>query len=229
MSFQKTKIDTSLGQKVFEHLTSLGLETPVVKSALDVDNHTKIEKIEALMKEALEVLGLDLTDDSLIETPKRIAKMWVLETNWGLHPDHFPKSTTVENKFSRGQMVKVGDVSVMSVCEHHLLPFLGVAHIAYIPNEVVLGTSKLNRIVEYYSRRPQVQERLTEQVIEALKFVLKTDNVGIVIHAEHMCVKTRGVEDSSYMTTSSLSGTFLTDPTCRSEFMSFVNAQKPKF
>lgn len=229
MSFQKTKIDSALGAEVFKHMTSLKLETPTVKAALDVDNHTKIAKIESLIKEALEVLGLDLTDDSLEETPKRIAKMWVLETNWGLHPANFPKSTTVENKFSRGQMVKVGDVSVLSTCEHHLLPFLGVAHIAYIPNEVVLGTSKLNRIVEYYSRRPQVQERLTEQIIEALKYVLKTENVGIVIHAEHMCVKTRGVQDSSYMTTSSLSGTFLNDPTCRSEFMSFVNSCKPRF
>jgi GTP cyclohydrolase I len=152
--------------------------------------------------------------------------MWVLETQWGLKPENFPKCTTVEDKFPTGQMVKVGDVSVMSTCEHHLLPFIGVAHIAYIPNGKLIGTSKLNRVVEYYSRRPQVQERLTQLIITALKYILNTEHVGIVIHADHMCVKTRGVSDSSFMTTSSLSGGFKDDPTCRSEFMSFVNASQ---
>ena len=114
----------------------------------------------------------------------------------------------------------------MSTCEHHLLPFIGVAHIAYIPNGKVLGTSKLNRVVEYYSRRPQVQERLTQQIVTALKYILNTEHVGIVIHADHMCVKTRGVSDGSFMTTSSLSGAFKNDPTCRSEFMSLVNASQ---
>lgn len=226
MAFQKTKLDANLGAEVHKHLLSLGLETPVVDAKLNVDNHSKIEKIEGLLKEVLNTMGLDLTDDSLVETPKRMAKMWVLETMWGLKPENFPKCTTVEDKFVTEQMVKVGDVSVMSTCEHHLLPFIGVAHIAYIPNGKILGTSKLNRVVEYYARRPQVQERLTQQVVAALKFILNTEHVGIVIHADHMCVKTRGVSDSSFMTTSSLSGAFKDDPTCRSEFMGFVNASQ---
>lgn len=225
MSYQKTKLDSSLGNDVYQHLKALGIETPTVPAAIAVDNHTKINKIESLMREALEVLGLDLSDDSLVDTPKRIAKMWVLETQWGLIPENFPKATTVENKFG-SEMVKVGDIKVISTCEHHLVPFIGKAHISYIPGKKVLGLSKLNRVVEYYSRRPQVQERLTMQILEALKYILGTDDVAVVIHAQHLCVSTRGVEDeSSFTTTSALSGAFKLDPTCRSEFMGFVNSQ----
>jgi GTP cyclohydrolase I len=226
MAFQKTKIDSDLGQEVHKHLVSLGLETPMIIDNVTVDNRTKIEKIESHLSEIVKLLGLDLSDDSLEETPKRIAKMWVLETMFGLEPNNFPKCTTVDDKFKSDQMIKVGDVSVMSLCEHHFVSFIGKAHVAYIPNGKILGLSKINRIVEYYSRRPQVQERLTKQILEALKYVLKTDNVGIVINADHMCVTTRGVSDNSFTTTSALSGTFKDDPTCRSEFMSFVNASQ---
>jgi GTP cyclohydrolase I len=224
MSFQKTKVDNVLGQEVRNHLMSLGLETPTDPARLAVPAQEKISKIEQHVTEIMKVMGYDLSDDSLEETPKRIAKMWVLETMWGLQPENFPKATTVINKFG-SEMVKVGDIKVISNCEHHFVPFIGKAHISYIPGEVVLGLSKLNRVVEYYSRRAQVQERLTMQILEALKFILKTDNVAVVIHAQHLCVSTRGVEDeNSYTTTSALSGSYKDDPVCRSEFMGFVNS-----
>lgn len=227
MSFQKTKIDPALGQKVSAHLTSLGIETPMDAELLKVDNHTKIAKIESLMKEALEVLGLDLTDDSLIETPNRIAKMWVLESYYGMHPDHFPKCTTVENKFNYQGLVTECNIKVMSRCEHHGEVIDGLAHIAYKPNGKVLGLSKLNRIVDYFSRRPQIQERLTLQIAEALKFILDTDDVAVQINAVHYCVKSRGIEDqNSYTNTSYVGGIFQDDPASRAEIMSFFNSAK---
>ena len=225
MAFQKTKIDNDLGSKVHSHLRSLGLETPTVEDMLRVPPQEKIKQIQNHMTAVMEILGYDLTDDSLEETPKRIAKMWVLETMWGLLPENFPKCTTVENKFG-SEMVNVGAVKVVSNCEHHFLPFVGHAHISYIPGKKVLGLSKINRIVEYYSRRAQVQERLTVQILEALKLILETDDVAVVMQAKHLCVSTRGVEDGdSYTTTSALSGAYHENSTCRAEFMGFVNSQ----
>ena len=224
MAFQKTKIDSTLGASVHQHLLSLGIETPVVNNKLNIDNHSKIEKIEGLLKEALETLGLDLTDDSLVETPKRMAKMWVLETMWGLKPENFPKCTTVSNKFNYDALVTECNIGVMSTCEHHLITIDGFAHISYKPKDRVLGLSKLNRIVDYYSRRPQVQERLTIQIAEALKFILGTDDVAVQINAVHYCVKSRGIEDqNSYTNTSYMGGIFRTDPASRSEIMAIFN------
>ena len=222
MSFQKTKTNESLGYQVQKHLESLGLQTPITKAIDESESH-KIDVIERHMTEIMKVLGLDLSDDSLEETPKRVAKMYVLEKFWGLKPENFPKCTTIENKMGYDEMVLEKNISVMSDCEHHLVQIDGKAHVAYIPKNKVLGLSKLNRIVEYFSRRPQVQERLGQQIGEALKFILETDDVAVVIEAKHYCVISRGVEDkNSTTTTSFLSGSFKNDESCRKEFLALI-------
>ena len=172
----------------------------------------------------MSILGLDLTDDSLIETPKRVAKMYVNEIFWGLDFDAFPKCTTVENKMNYDEMVVERNVNVQSNCEHHFVIIDGLATVGYIPKDKVLGLSKINRIVEYFSKRPQIQERLTEQVYYALQYILGTDDIAVVIDAQHYCVKSRGVEDvGSSTVTSKLGGCFRTNPEVRTEFMSIVN------
>jgi GTP cyclohydrolase I len=223
MSFQKTKVDASLGHRVNQYLLECGVQTPMCEN--DLSNQQKIDIIEQKMKEVLEVLGLDLSDDSLGETPKRVAKMFVNELYWGLDADKFPKCTTVENKMGYDEMVVEKNITVMSDCEHHLRPIRGVAHVAYIPKDKVLGLSKLNRIVEYFARRPQIQERLAEQIYHALVYVLGTEDVAVVIDAEHFCVKQRGVEDhNSNTVTSKLGGEFKRDPAVRAEFMSIIRS-----
>jgi GTP cyclohydrolase I len=223
MSFQKTKIDASLGLRVNQYLSDIGVQTPLKDNGLT--NQQKIDIIEEKVKEILETLGLDLSDDSLAETPRRVAKMFVNEIYWGLDPEKFPKCTLVENKMRYDEMVIEQNIKVMSDCEHHLRPISGVAHVAYIPKDKVLGLSKMNRIVEYFSRRPQIQERLAEQIYHALSFILGTEDVAVVIKAEHFCVKQRGVEDqNSYTVTSKLGGKFLKDPTVRAEFMSIIHS-----
>lgn len=222
MSFQKTKTNEGLGYQVQKHLESLGLQTPITKAIDESESH-KIDVIERHMTEIMKVLGLDLSDDSLEETPKRVAKMYVLEKFWGLKPENFPKCTTIENKMGYDEMVLEKNISVMSDCEHHLVQIDGKAHVAYIPKNKVLGLSKLNRIVEYFSRRPQVQERLGQQIGEALKFILETDDVAVVIEAKHYCVISRGVEDkNSTTTTSFLSGKFKENQSVRNEYLSLV-------
>lgn len=225
MSFQKTKIDPSLGHEVHKHLLSLGLETPTTDLLL-VDNKEKIDKIEHHMTKILQTVGLDLTNDSLAETAKRIAKMMVLEQSWGLLPENFPKCTTVKRGIEYDEMVKCDSIQVMSICEHHWVTIDGYATVAYIPSEEVLGLSKINRVVEYYSRRPQIQERLTCQIYEALRFILKTDNVAVAINAKHYCVASRGVGDAaSRTTTSKLGGAFRKNSETRAEFYSLQQSQ----
>lgn len=225
MAFQKTKIDSTLGHTVHQHLLSLGLETPTTDLLL-VDNKEKIEKIEHHMTKILQTIGLDLTNDSLAETAKRISKMMVLEQSWGLMPENFPKCTTVKRGIDYDEMVKCDSIQVMSICEHHWVTIDGYATVAYIPSEEVLGLSKINRIVEYYSRRPQIQERLTCQIYEALRFILKTDNVAVAINAKHYCVASRGVGDAaSRTTTSKLGGAFRSTPETRAEFYSLHQSQ----
>ena len=225
MSFQKTKTDSNLGQQVMVHLQSLGLETPTTP-LLFTDNKEKIEKIENHMSEILKTIGLDLTNDSLAETSKRIAKMMVLEQSWGLLPENFPKCTTVKKEMDYDEMVKCDSIQVMSICEHHWVTIDGYATVAYIPTTEVIGLSKLNRIVEYYSRRPQIQERLNCQIFEALRFILKTDNIAVAINAKHYCVASRGVGDAnSRTTTSKLGGAFKADPATRAEFFTLFNSQ----
>ena len=225
MSYNKTKTDPVLGKEVHEHLVKCGVETPTIHN--DIDRKEKIEQIEQHFTKIMKIMGLDLTDDSLIETPKRVAKMYINEIFWGLDYEAFPKCTTVENKMNYDEMVIEKNVNVQSNCEHHFVVIDGVATVAYIPNKKVLGLSKINRIVEYFSKRPQIQERLTEQVYHALQYILGTDNIAVVIDAQHYCVKSRGVEDvGSSTVTSKLGGCFKTDPAVRNEFMNIVARMK---
>jgi GTP cyclohydrolase I len=225
MSYNKTKTDPELGQKIHEHLVKMGVETPTKDSALD--RKEKIEVIEAHFNGIMRALGLDLEDDSLMDTPKRVAKMYVNEIFWGLDYDAFPKCTTVANKMNYDEMVVERNVNVQSNCEHHFVIIDGLATVAYVPNEKVLGLSKINRIVEYFAKRPQIQERLTEQVFHALCFILETDNVAVMIDAQHYCVKSRGVEDTGSSTvTTKLGGGFKTDAAARAEFLSIARMGK---
>ena len=177
MSYNKTKCDPELGQRVHQHLVKMGVETPTSENT--IDRKEKIDIIERHMHQIMVTLGLDLNDDSLIETPKRVAKMYVNEIFWGLDYEAFPKCTTVDNKMKYDEMVVERNVNVQSNCEHHFVVIDGVATVAYIPKNRVLGLSKINRIVEYFSKRPQIQERLTEQVFHALQYILETDNVAV--------------------------------------------------
>lgn len=195
-----SKNNPDLGRRVNEYLTEKGINTPVT-DLVAVDRETKIEKIKDLTKQMLEVLGLDLTDDSLEETPMRVAKMYVDEIFSGLRYDTFPKCTTVENKFCRGdEFVLEKDITLYSDCEHHLRPIIGKAHIAYCPGKKVLGLSKLNRITQYFAQRPQVQERLTQQIAESIAFITGSDDVMVVIEAAHTCVSQRGIKDTNSST-----------------------------
>jgi len=222
MSFNKTKCDPELGYKIHEHLVKCGVETPQVPTTLS--RSEKIDIIETKFADIMRALGLDLSDDSLEETPRRVAKMFVNETMWGLDFEAFPKCTTVENKMHYDEMVVERNVNVQSQCEHHIVNIDGKATVAYIPKSKVLGLSKINRIVEYFSKRPQIQERLTSQIYHALQYVLETDNIAVVIEAKHYCVAARGVEDTSSTTvTSKLGGCFKDDQGTRAEFMSLVN------
>jgi GTP cyclohydrolase I len=222
MSYNKTKTDPSLGQQVHEHLIKCGVETPTIPNS--IERKDKIDIIERHMHQIMETLGLDLSDDSLMDTPKRVAKMYVNEIFWGLDYEAFPKCTTVDNKMKYDEMVVERGINVQSNCEHHFVVIDGVATVGYIPNQRVLGLSKINRVVEYFSKRPQIQERLTEQVYHALQYILETDNVAVVVDAQHYCVKSRGVEDvGSSTVTSKLGGVFKTDPAVRNEFMNIVN------
>jgi GTP cyclohydrolase I len=227
MSYNKTKTDPVLGKAVHEHLVKCGVETPVMRN--NIDRKDKIEQIESHFTEIMKIIGLDLSDDSLVETPKRVAKMYINEIFWGLDYEAFPKCTTVDNKMKYDEMVIERNVNVQSNCEHHFVVIDGAATVAYIPNQKVLGLSKINRVVEYFSKRPQIQERLTEQVYHALQYILDTDNIAVVVDAQHYCVKSRGVEDvGSSTVTSKLGGVFKTDPSVRQEFMNIVNACKTK-
>ena len=221
MSYDKTKTDPVLGQKVHEYLVSVGVETPVIDNGLS--RKEKIEKIEDSFDQIVSILGLDLKDDSLIDTPKRVAKMYVNEIFWGLDYAAFPKVTVVDNKMKYNEMVVEKGISVQSYCEHHLVNIDGLATVAYVPNNKVLGLSKMNRVVEYFSRRPQIQERLTEQIYHALSFILETENVALTIDAKHFCVKSRGVEDTECSTiTSRLGGNFKAHPEVRAEFLALL-------
>lgn len=217
MSYNKTKTSPELGKKVHEHLVKMGVETPVIQN--NYDRKEKIDHIEEHFTHIMRILGLDLTDDSLIETPKRVARMYVNEIFWGLDYEAFPKCTTVNNKMKYNEMVVERNVNVQSNCEHHFVVIDGLATVAYVPKDKVLGLSKINRIVEYFSKRPQIQERLTEQIFHTLQFILDTEDVAVMVDAKHYCVSSRGVEDTGSSTvTSRLGGGFKNDPAVRNEF-----------
>lgn len=225
MSYNKTKTDPELGRQVHEYLVSKGVETPTIDNGLSRTD--KIEVIKTKFTDIMEALGLDLDDDSLCDTPNRVAKMFVNEIFWGLDYEAFPKCTAVENKMHYDEMVVERNINVKSNCEHHFVVIDGLATVAYIPKDKVLGLSKLNRIVEYFSKRPQIQERLTEQVYHALAFILETENVAVLVDAKHYCVSSRGVEDTGSSTvTSKLGGMYKTDAAIRAEFMALARGPR---
>lgn len=211
-----TSKDIALGQKVHEHLKQLGIETPFSPRTPDK------ARIASLYKEIMQELGLDLADDSLMGTPDRVAKMYTDEIFKGLDYSNFPKCTAIENVMRVDEMVLERNITLNSTCEHHSLPIIGKAHVAYIPGKKVLGLSKMNRIVQFFASRPQVQERLTAQIHAALCFILETEDVAVVIEAEHMCVKTRGVEDACSDTVTSKVGGVFRRPSTRAEFIALT-------
>lgn len=203
---------------VRDRLLQLGLETPMVEQKLPVAE--RLEKIQGLMTEVMTTLALDLSDDSLSETPERVAKMFVSEVFSGLDYENFPKITLIDNKMNVSEMIRVKDIDLVSTCEHHFVTIDGVADVAYIPKSRIIGLSKINRIVRFFAQRPQVQERLNQQVLIALQTLLETDDVAVKMNATHYCVKSRGVMDSTSSTeTLSLGGRFLTDRDLRRDFV----------
>lgn len=224
MTATRTKTDAALGKKVSNYLSDLSVETPMLKEAIGI--HSEEEMISLIsnnVKSTMNVLALDLGDDSLADTPDRVAKMYVREIFYGLRTENFPKITLVENKFKYDEMLVEKNIKVMSFCEHHFAGIVGKATIGYIPSTKVIGLSKLNRIVDYFSRRPQVQERLTAQIYHTLVLLLDTEDVGVLIDADHYCVRSRGIEDTESSTiTSKLGGAFKLDASTRSEFMNLA-------
>lgn len=188
-----------------DHLFT-GLETPMKPDAFKISDEEKKEKISILFEEIMNVMGLDLTDDSLNGTPKRVAKMYIDEIFSGLNPANKPKVALFDNKYQYNQMLVEKNITFYSNCEHHFVPIIGKAHVAYISSGKVIGLSKLNRIVQYYAKRPQVQERLTNQIAEELKGILETDDVAVIIDAKHLCVSSRGVKDDTSSTVTSYFG-----------------------
>lgn len=198
------------------------LETPMREDAFALSNEEKMDKIQFHFEKIMEALGLDLSDDSLKGTPKRVAKMYIKELFKGLDPANKPSMSTFENKYQYNRMLVEKNITVYSNCEHHFLPIVGRAHVAYIPNGRVIGLSKINRIVDYFARRPQVQERLALQVLNELKIALSTEDVAVYIDAEHLCVNSRGVQDQTSLTiTVEYSGKFKEEET-KKEFLTYI-------
>src|SRR5210317_578164 len=205
-----------------DHL-SAAEDTPLRSDAFDLSNEDKIERIKGHVTAILDTLGLDLTDDSLNGTPNRVAKMFVNEIFSGLNPKLKPSASTFQNKYKYGEMLVEKNITVYSTCEHHLLPIVGKAHVAYISNGTVVGLSKMNRIVDYFAKRPQVQERLTLQVVQELQRILKTDDVACIIDAKHLCVNSRGIKDIDSSTVTSEYGGAFKEAATRKEFINFLN------
>ncbi|MBO9659261.1 MAG: GTP cyclohydrolase I FolE [Chitinophagaceae bacterium] len=217
--FSLTELIREIGDN---HITSSD-NTPLRPDAFELKNHQKIETIAGLFTQIMDTLGLDLSDDSLRGTPLRVAKMYVDEIFAGLDPANKPDMTLFENKYRYNQMLVEKDITVYSHCEHHFVPIYGKAHVGYISSGKVIGLSKLNRIVDYYSRRPQVQERLTMQIGHALQDILETDNVAVVIDAKHMCVASRGVKDTHSATVTSFYGGKFSEGSIKEEFLKYVD------
>jgi GTP cyclohydrolase I len=196
--------------------------TPLREDAFELSDPEKVAKIEHHFREIMETLGLDLTDDSLKGTPHRVAKMYVKEIFSGLNPKNKPKATLFENKYKYNEMLVEKDISFYSNCEHHFVPIFGKAHVAYISSGKVIGLSKLNRIVQYFSRRPQVQERLTIQIAKELEQILQTEDIAIVMDAKHLCVSSRGVQDDSSSTITSYYGGKFKEEATKSEFLKYL-------
>ena len=220
------KNDSDLGKRVNQNLIDLGLETPVTDKVKGVST-VKIEQIAPHFREIMEILGLDLTDDSLCDTPNRVAKMYVNEIFYGLDYSKFPKCTAIENKMkANGSFLLEKNINVQSNCEHHFVVIDGLATVAYLPDKKLLGLSKLNRIVQFFAKRPQVQERLTEQIRATIQFVAETKDVAVYIDAKHWCVKSRGIQDQTSSTvTLSVGGVFAEDNSeTRREFLNLARS-----
>lgn len=205
-----------------DHLYT-GLETPMKADAFKLSDEEKKERIAILFEEIMDVMGLDLTDDSLKGTPKRVAKMYIDEIFSGLNPTNKPKVALFDNKYQYNQMLVEKNITFYSNCEHHFVPIIGKAHVAYISSGKVIGLSKLNRIVQYYAKRPQVQERLTNQIAEELKLILNTEDVAVIIDAKHLCVSSRGIKDDTSATVTSYYGGQFNKPEKISELHNYIN------
>ena len=216
------KNDTdSLGD---DHLGS-SINNPIRKDAFKISNLDKIKLIQEKMHDILEIIGMDMNDDSLKGTPKRVAKMFVNEIFGGLNPDNKPVASTFDNKFKYGEMLVEKNITLYSTCEHHLLPIVGLAHVAYISSGTVVGLSKMNRIVKYYADRPQVQERLNIQIVKELKEVLNTEDVACVIDAKHLCVNSRGIRDYNSSTVTAEFGGKFKETKYRREFLDYIKLE----
>lgn len=215
-------INIDLGETITNTLVLSEAEGPIRSDAFELSDTEKMQKIEHHFAQIMNTLGLDLDDDSLCGTPKRVAKMFVKEMFSGLNPDNKPEISLFENKYGYKKMLVEKDITLYSNCEHHFVPIIGKVHVAYIPDKQVIGLSKINRLVQYYAKRPQVQERLTIQISEALKEALQHNNVAVVIEADHLCVASRGIKDINSTTlTAHYSGQF-EDEAVKQEFLSYI-------
>jgi GTP cyclohydrolase I len=216
------KNDIEYIENIGDNHIGTSADTPMRKDAFEQTDQEKKEQIEYHFSKIMDVLGLDLTDDSLHGTPKRVAKMFVNEIFGGLNPKNKPKMSTFENKYKYGEMLVEKNITLYSTCEHHFLPIVGKAHIAYISSGKVIGLSKMNRIVEYYAKRPQVQERLTMQIVKDLQEALGTDDVACIIDAKHLCVNSRGISDVNSSTVTSEFGGQFKNEAVKKEFLSYI-------
>ena len=215
----------TMGEEIGDNHMATSAQTPLRPDAFELSDADKILAIEEDMARILHTLGMDLNDDSLKGTPRRVAKMFVKEIFGGLNPKNMPKPSTFDNNYKYGEMLVEKNITVYSTCEHHLLPIVGKAHVAYISSGNVIGLSKMNRIVDYFAKRPQVQERLTMQIVQELQKALATDDVACVIDAKHLCVNSRGIRDvASSTVTSEFGGKFKEEATKR-EFLDYINLE----
>ncbi len=215
-------LDTLTIQEVGDDHLYTGLKTPMKPTAFLISDQKKKEKIAKLFGKIMDVMGLDLTDDSLKGTPERVAKMYIDEIFSGLNPNNKPKIALFDNIYQYNQMLVEKNITFYSNCEHHFVPIIGKAHVAYISSGKVIGLSKLNRIVQYYAKRPQVQERLTNQIAEDLKNTLQTDDVAVIIDAKHLCVSSRGIKDDTSATVTSYYGGKFNTPTKINELLNYL-------
>jgi len=204
---------------------STSAQTPLRTDAFEMTDDEKISAIKEDVEKIMNTLGLDLNDDSLKDTPKRVAKMFVKEVFGGLHPKRKPKASTFKNNYKYGEMLVEKNITLYSTCEHHLLPIIGRAHVAYISSGSVIGLSKMNRIVDYYAKRPQVQERLTMQIVQELQTALGTEDVACVIDAKHLCVNSRGIRDIESSTVTSEFGGKFKDAAVKREFLDYIQLE----
>ncbi|MGB1210849.1 GTP cyclohydrolase I [Lacinutrix venerupis] len=221
----KIENTTNTNDDLGENHVGTSSDTPMKADAFKLSDNEKIDIIQSDVRHIMETLGLDLTDDSLNGTPKRVAKMFVNEIFGGLNPDKKPSASVFDNKYKYGEMLVEKNITVYSTCEHHLLPIVGKAHIAYISNGTVVGLSKMNRIVDYFAKRPQVQERLTIQIVKELQKVLNTDDVACVIDAKHLCVNSRGIRDIESSTVTSEFGGQFKNKEIKREFLDYISLE----